>query len=80
MGYPTHAKTKRPAVIELPLWVVSRAAYRLGPLVFLLADIVSDYRAAYRDAEPVVRRLAITSAVLAFATVAFALLAILAIV
>lgn len=80
MGYPTHAKTKRPAVIELPMWVVSRTAYRLGPLVFLLADIVADYRAAYRDVSPTVRRLAVTSAVLAFATVALFILAVLLIV
>jgi hypothetical protein len=80
MGYPTHAKTKRPALVELAMWAVSRAAHRVGPLIFLLADTVAGYRTAYRNASTPVRRLAVATAVLAFATVALLVLAVLIIV
>jgi hypothetical protein len=74
---PEHAKTIRPAVVEMPLWAVSRLARLIGPLISFLADRAAACRAAYRAAEPAGRRVAVLTAAVAVVSVACVALAVL---
>lgn len=63
MDRPTHARVVRPAVVELPLWAASRSVLLGRAACTRLVDAAADYRDAYRDAGPIVRRLAAAAAI-----------------
>lgn len=58
---PAHAQVVRPAPVELVLWTLWRAAYRVGLGLDALATKADDIR----DADPLTRRLVVAAAVLA---------------
>jgi hypothetical protein len=51
---PSHALIVRPAVVELPLWVVWRTAQVLA----VVREVLNGYRVAYQEADRAQRRLA----------------------
>ncbi len=77
---PTHALTVRPAVIEVPLWLLWRTANAASTALAATGDKAARYLDAYRDSDPAQRHLAalvatVTSLVMVLATVLIALLA-----
>lgn len=66
----THADGARPAVVELPLYVVWRVAYALGNT----SDWAADALDAYQEAEPTTRRLAALASAIAAVALALAVL------
>jgi hypothetical protein len=60
---PSHAQVVRPAPVELFLWTLWRAAYRVGVALDALATKADDVR----NADPMTRRLVVAAAGLALA-------------